>query len=178
MPQLHAPAAEQLSVAEATHAAHAAPATPHVANCDAVHVAPAQHPLGQLLGVQPVHTPPSAQFCADGHAEHAEPPPPQAPLPLPGSHVPFEQHPLGQEVPLQTHAPFRHTCPFTQAGPEPHVQTPALEHRSASVPQVTHATPAVPHAAADATSHTLPRQQPVGHEPLVQVHVPPTHAWP
>jgi hypothetical protein len=91
-----------------------------------------------------------------GQAEHAEPFPPHIPLAFPGSHVLPEQHPLGQEVPSQTHAPLAHTCPATHSGPEPHVQRPALEQPSASIPHVWHVVPAVPHTAADGTSHTRP----------------------
>jgi hypothetical protein len=176
VPQRHSPALEQLSAAVESHAAQAVPATPHVANADVVQFAPAQHPAAQLVGVQPVHTPPSSQFWMAGQAEHAEPFPPHIPLTFPGSHVLPEQHPLGQEVPLQTHAPLTHSCPRTHAGPDPQVQRPAPEQPSASIPQVWQRVPAVPQTAADGTSHTRPWQHPVGHEPGVQTHVPLTHA--
>jgi hypothetical protein len=62
VPQRHAPALEQLSAVVELHGPQATPATPHVANADVVQFAPAQQPFGQLVGVQPVHTPPSSQF--------------------------------------------------------------------------------------------------------------------
>lgn len=176
VPQRHSPALEQLSAAVGSQGAQAVPAIPHVANADVVQFAPAQQPFAQLVGVQPVHTPPSSQFCIAGQAEHAEPFPPHTPLAFPGSHVLPEQHPLGQEVPLQTHAPLTHSWPAAHSGPEPQVQRPAPEQPSASFPQAWHVAPAVSHATADGTSHTRPSQHPVGHEPGVQAHVPLTHS--
>jgi hypothetical protein len=61
-PQLHAPAAEQLSALAATHAEQATPATPQLANAEVSQVAPEQQPLGQLAAVQPVQAPPLSQF--------------------------------------------------------------------------------------------------------------------
>jgi hypothetical protein len=178
VPQLHAPAVEQLFALDAAQGTQAAPATPQVVNVDVSHVAPAQHPSGQLVGVQPVQVPASLQFCSEGHAVHPEPPAPHIPVALPGSHVLPEQQPFGHEVPLHTHAPSTHTCSAVHFGPDPQTHAPALEQPLASAPQDTHAAPAVPHASTDATSHTLPWQHPVGHDVDVQAHIPPTHAWP
>jgi hypothetical protein len=155
-PQLHAPAAEQLSALAATHAEQATPATPQVANAEVSQVAPEQQPLGQLAAVQPVQAPPASQFWFDGQVAHAEPPPPHIASLVPGSHVLPEQHPWGQEVPLHTHAPRTHICPVVHAAPEPQVQAPLAEQPSATAPHATHASPAVPHARLEAGSHTLP----------------------
>jgi len=156
VPQLHAPALEQLSALVATQAAQAFAATPHVENVEVSHAAPRQQPLPQLLGVQAEQVPLASHVWGDGHVEHAEPPLPHAEAVLPGSQVVPEQHPCGHEVPLQTQAPDTHACPAAHAGPEPQAQAPELEQWSASAPHAVHALPAVPHAAVDAVSHTLP----------------------
>jgi hypothetical protein len=48
---------EQLSDLARSHAAQASPPVPQVLKVEASHVAPAQQPLGQFNGVQPVQTP-------------------------------------------------------------------------------------------------------------------------
>jgi hypothetical protein len=175
---LHCPFAEQLSEIVGSQAEQAVPATPQLANAGVLQFAPAQHPFGQLEAVHPVHTPAALQIWLAGHAEHAVPPLPQAPLSLPDSHVLPLQQPLGQEVPLHTQTPPTQTCPVPHAAPVPQAHAPEVVHRLAWAPQATQAAPPVPHAPVDGVSQTLPWQQPVGQDVALQTQLPPTHAWP
>ena len=78
-PHLQTPAVEQLFAIVESHAAQAAPPTAHVAKAGAVHVAPEQQPLAQLVEVQLVQTW-FAQFWGgvEGQMEHPVPPEPHA----------------------------------------------------------------------------------------------------
>ena len=58
-PHRQAPANEQLSALVVSHPVQASPSTPQVVRVDVSQVPPAQHPVGQLAGVQPVHTLPT-----------------------------------------------------------------------------------------------------------------------
>jgi hypothetical protein len=113
-PHLHAPEVEQLSAFVGSQAVHAAPATPHVASTEVSHVAPAQHPLGQLEAVQPVHTP-EVHVCPPGQGWHAEPPVPHAAVVSPGWQLVPAQHPFGHDVELQMHVPPEQICPAAHA---------------------------------------------------------------
>jgi hypothetical protein len=104
-PHLQAPVAEHVSVLAGSHAAHAAPPTPHAANADGVlHVEPEQQPDGQLVEVHPLHVP---EVQVPGLHDW------QVPPPLPHVVVVFpiwqlwlaSQQPVGHEVALQTHVP-------------------------------------------------------------------------
>jgi hypothetical protein len=66
LPHRHAPAVEQLSAFAGSHAAQAWPPTPQVDSEDMSHIAPAQHPFGQLAIVHPVQTP-AVHICGLGH---------------------------------------------------------------------------------------------------------------
>lgn len=70
------------------------------------------------------------------------------------------QHPLGQEVALQTQAPPLHACPEPQG---PHVLPPLPQDE--------------PLCAVVAT-HVAPLQQPVGQEVALQTHAPALQVWP
>jgi len=73
-------------------------------------------------------------------------------------HAPLLQHPLGQEVALQTHAPLEHVVP---------------------VPQALQAAPAVPQVELlDVRHWPVESQQPLGQEVALQTHAPPEQAWP
>jgi hypothetical protein len=91
----------------------------------------------------------------------------------------FEQQPLAQDVPSQMQAPFTQRWPLAHAAPVlPQVHVPLLVQVSAVAPHVPHVPPAVPQVVRVWASHTPLLQQPFGQEVALQVHVPPTHAWP
>ena len=85
----------------ASHAMHAAPAVPQVANDDARHCVPEQHPLGHAH----VEQAPAPQESPAGHAVQAWPAAPHAAGSFPVRQVAPSQHPLGQEVASQTQLP-------------------------------------------------------------------------
>jgi hypothetical protein len=176
VPQLHWPEVHP-SAMNAVHETHAAPEVPQLPSDGASQLAPAQQPDAQLVEVHDVHALPT-QFCSAGHAEQLVPPEPQAAFEVPGRHVVPEQQPSGQDVPSQTHAPLTHRWPLEQAAPVPQVQVPPLLQVSAVEPQVAQAPPAVPQLVRVCASQTPLWQQPPGHEVALQVHAPPTHAWP
>jgi hypothetical protein len=166
-----------LSAAEEEHDTQATPAVPQLPNPDVSQLAPEQHPLAQLVGVQPVHTPPT-QFCNCGHVEQFAAPVPHIATVVPGSHTLPLQQPVGHDLALHTHCPPAHTCPVPHTPPLPQAHAPAGEHVSAFAPHFWQEAPLVPQAAVDGVSHTLPLQQPAGHDVELQTHCPPAHAWP
>jgi len=97
------------------------------------------------------------------HVLHVDPPAPQAPPLVPLWHAPLRQHPdaqlLGEQPPgfNGAHAWFVHARP---------------------VPQPMQPLPPVPHAEFDVpSSHTLPLQQPDGHDCALQPIGIGAHAW-
>lgn len=174
VPQLHAPDVEQVSAFVGSQATHADPLVPQVMSELMSQTAPAQQPVGQFAGMQPLQTW-FMQVCPIGHDWHADPPVPQALMPMPGKQLEPEQHPIGHEVPLQTHWPPLQSCPEAHAAPPPHVHDPP-EHPSPVLPHATHAEPAMPQWLAEGVSHTLPLQHPVGHDVGLQTHWPFMHA--
>jgi hypothetical protein len=106
------------------------------------------------------------------------PPVPHAVGDVPLSHVDPLQHPFGHELPLQTHSPFTHACFGPHAAPPPQVHAPAVSHPSPEVPQLTQVPPDTPHVAGACPSHTLPLQQPPGHDVELQTQLPLTHCCP
>jgi hypothetical protein len=157
-PQVHLPAAEQASAELDEHAAQVAPAMPHVAKVEPLQVVPLQQPSAQAqLGQTP-----AAQGSPPGHWEHARPALPHALGVLPGWHNPPAQHPLGQEVASQVHAPARHRCPVAQAGAPPHRQSPPPEQESLVVPSQAPQTQAPPtHCWLGEQGGPLPHEGPV-----------------
>ncbi len=124
----------------AVQSAHARPSSPHcVSGSFVTHASPAQHPVGQLLGVHNVSTVP--QLPVDGlqyspwtvQSVHARPPSPHsASLGLP-THAPPEQH---VEHVLGPHGALTHACELpSQASP--------------IIVQLVHAAAPVPHARDD-----------------------------
>jgi hypothetical protein len=95
----------QLSATVGSHDVHASPPMPQAFVERALQVGPEQHPVAHVAA-QPVHTP-LMQLSPVGHISQALPPLPHAPAVLPASHEPFEQQPVGHEVPSHTQAPFR-----------------------------------------------------------------------
>ena len=118
-PQVHFPP-EQASALEAEHWTQAAESLPQAERLGAVHVVPLQQPSAH---VQLVHAP-AGQTSPEGHGAHASPALPHALATLPGWQTPSAQHPLGQEVASQVHAPARHRCPVLHAGALPQRQSP------------------------------------------------------
>jgi hypothetical protein len=107
-PQVQAPLAEQPSAAEPQFV-HAAPAVPQVvAVVGVLHVFPEQHPLGQLVELQPLHAP-LPQVWPVGHIAHMPPAAPHALGSVPGWHVLPWQHPVEQELASQMHVPPEQT---------------------------------------------------------------------
>lgn len=89
-------------------------------------------------------------------------------------HVPPRQHPLGQEVALQTHAPLTHAEPAPQAGPLPqrHVPEVASHPLAVSGAQAVHATPPTAQAEIVGVMQAPPAQHPYGHEVASHTQAP------
>jgi hypothetical protein len=153
------------------------PFVPHAAALGITQVSPEQHPIGQLAGEQPLQTPLLEHF-PPRQIWQPDPPVPHAIGDVPPSHVVPEQHPLGQDVWLHMQLPLTQICWAPHAAPPPQVQAPAVLHPSPEWPQIAHAPPAVPHAAGVCSSHTLPLQQPFGHDAGLHTHCEPTQACP
>jgi hypothetical protein len=161
----------QLSATRVLHARQASPPTPHALVERALHVEPEQQPCVQVC-VHPVHAP-DAQLSPFGHVWHWLPPLPQAPSVLPVWQRPLAQHPVGQVVPSQTQAPLRQRWPATHAPFVPHMQTPAMEHESASsAGHAAHIVPGVAQAASERSVQPSGPQQPFGHDAASQMQAP------
>jgi len=85
-----------LSARAGSHITHAAPPEPHDVVDSAAHVDPEQHPLGQVVALQPVHAPPVQ--APPLQSWQAAPPVPQLMPLVPARQVVPEQQPLGQDV--------------------------------------------------------------------------------
>ena len=72
------------------------------------------------------------------------------------------QHPVGQEVASQTHAPPTQRWPAPHAAPPPQVQPPAMQPSALLGSQDTHAPPPAPHVVGEAVWHVEPVQHPSG----------------
>jgi hypothetical protein len=140
-------------------------------------VAPEQQPLGQLVALQPLHTPPT-QLCPPGQASQAPPPLPQEAALLPGRQAPPEQQPVAHDVPSHTQVLATHRCPGVQASTPPQRQVPPEEQLSERSSQTAQVEPAAPQVASERVSHRLPRQQPLGQDVASQVHRPPLQRCP
>jgi hypothetical protein len=125
-PHWHCPVAPQLSARVRSQVTHAAPPNPQVAVERAAQVEPEQHPEGQLVVLQSLHTPPAqirpAQFW------QALPALPQLVLLVPGKQVVPEQQPLGHDVRSQVQTPVTQRWPAAHGPPAPHWQAPVVEH--------------------------------------------------
>lgn len=194
-PHWQTPPDEQLSEIWLSHGAQAVPGAPQERSERVSHVLPLQQPCGHDVASQ-THCP-ACEQCRPG--EHESPAPhlqdpsdpqlfdtvgshaKQVDPALPhmvtdrGSHAAPLQHPLGHEVPSHTHCPPTQRCPGAHAVCPPHVHWPAV-HPSAVASQATQAPPPDPQVVAEAASHVLPEQQPLGHtQPL---HAPAVHVSP
>lgn len=150
---------------------------------------PRQQPNEQVLGVQPLQTPP-AQVWLVGQAWQVSPclPHSLSLLPIRQLRPSDEQHPA-QVAGSQMHAPLMHRVPRSQAGAEPQAQTPLVVHESdRSGSQAVQARPDLPHAPSGAgppsevcaTSQMLSLQQPLGHDNASHRQAPLTQCspWP
>lgn len=179
-PHRHAPPVQAFVVP--VQAEQAAPPVPHAAAVCAVptmHAPALQQPVGQLAALHtqapptqrnpaphaapvPQRQAPEVQRSpASPQLEHAAPAAPQA-VALVGVQTLPTQHPLGQLVASQTHAPPTHRCPEPHAAPAPHAQAPLRQLSEAGAPHAAQVAPAVPHVVVAFCRHVPARQQPVG----------------
>jgi len=176
-PQLQLPASHAFADG-ALQAAQLAPARPHAAIAvPAWHTPLRQHPVAQLVALQPAHAWP-AHACPAGHVWHAEPPVPHAPAAVPVWQASFAQQPVGQLCALHTQRPPEHAWPGAHAGPEPHWHAPPLHESARVASQMAQPPPLVPHIAADGVTHWSFEQHPFGQLCASQVHAPETQRWP
>jgi hypothetical protein len=121
-------------------------------------VAEAQHLPSELKQEAAVHSHvPLSHASPPVHDLHAPPLDPHVAMLCVSQVVPL-QHPSGQDVPSQTHAPSS-----VQRWP---------------VLQPKHAAPPVPHWPSDSfarSTHVVPSQQPEGHDVALQTHLPALH---
>jgi len=176
-PQVQLPAAEQPSATFASQPTQAAPPVPQVVRAGGLQVAPEQQPFGQLVELQPLHVP-FVQVWPPGQVWQAPPPVPHEGPVSPGRQLPFEQHPVGHDVPSHTQVLPMQRWPGAQAAAPPQRQVPADEQLSARSSQVTHVDPASPQVASERVSQVFPWQQPLGHDVLSQVQRPERQRWP
>ena len=96
---------------------------------------------------------------------------------MPGSQTLPLQQPDEHEVVLQTQLPEMHSWPLAQGDPLPHAHTPPAVHISEVGPQLAQVLPPAPQSLDEVGStHTLPLQQPPGHDVASHTHDPPLHA--
>ncbi|MBX7115206.1 MAG: hypothetical protein K1X64_12835 [Myxococcaceae bacterium] len=137
-----------------------------------------QQPLGQLAAVQPEHCWP-VQVCGEGQLWHILPPPPHSLVAVPALHTSPKQQPEGHDSGVHLHTPPTQRCVEGQAVLLlPHTQWPSWHWSAKAESQVLQALPPNPHAPSSPTLHWSFSQQPLGHDPAVQRHWPPTHTWP
>lgn len=136
-------------------------------SCPALQAGPAPHrqlPLRQAFAVIGLH------------ALQLAPPLPQLVV-VGDRHIPWLQHPLGQEAPSQTHVPPAQRCPAAQAGPLPQRHTPEAQE-SAVASHARQAAPPAPQVPTVLPGSQLPLlQQPV-HDAASQTQVPLAQRWP
>jgi len=176
-PHEQAPVAEQLSERVASQPTQTAPPLPQLVSDGAMQVAPAQHPFGQLVLLQPLQWP-AVQVWPAGQVVQALPPPPHELALSPERHAPAEQQPLGHDVLSQTQVLATQRCPGAQVAPVPHRQTPVAEQLSERASHATQLAPAVPQAATDRVEQIAPLQHPPGHDVPSQTHSPLAQRWP
>ena len=177
VPHEQAPVGEQLSARVASHPTQTAPPLPQLVSDGVLQVAPAQHPLGQLVALQPLQCP-AVQVWPAGQVVQALPPPPHELALSPERHAPAEQHPLGHDVLSQTQVLATQRCPGAQVAPVPQRQTPVAEQLSERASQATQLAPAVPQAATERVEQIAPLQQPPGQDVPSQTHRPLSQRWP
>lgn len=186
----------ELHVDDEGHSAHVEPPTPHASLVvPALHVVPSQQPAHDAPSQ--THSPSSQRWPAGHgalepqrhcplalhrsvltglHATHAPPLGPHAPNEGVVQVEPKQQP--AHVVESQTHPPALQRWPAAHAGPVPQRHSPSV-HESASVEShVPQAAPPVPHIVLELVRHTLPSQQPLGHDVASHTHMPSMHRWP
>jgi hypothetical protein len=128
---------------------------PQVVSEGWLQVAPEQHPLGQLVALQPLHRP-AVQVCPAGQRSQTLPPAPQDVTLLPVRQAPPEQHPVGQDVPSQTQVLPMQRWPASHAGLIPQRQAPIEEQLSARVSHMAQVDPASPQVGKDRAAQVVP----------------------
>jgi hypothetical protein len=176
-PQTQAPVAEQPSARVASHPTQTAPPLPQVASEGGLQVAPEQHPVGQLVALQPLQRPP-VQVWPAGQVWQAPPPPPQEATVTPARQAPCAQQPVGHDVPSQTQVLAMQRWPSAQAPALPQRQPPADEQLSERASQATQVEPALPQVVVERVEQVVPLQQPLGHDVASHWHRPPAQRWP
>lgn len=151
---------------------HLVPAVPHVPRVAGRHVAPLQHPLGQVTELQLSQTP--AVQPTPPQLSHAAPPLPHLEGRSPGRQL-FRLQQPAHERPSHTQVPPSQRCPVAHAAPTPHAQLPLESQPSPIGSQETHASPPIPHEASVGVRHTSPSQQPPGHDVASHTHELVTH---
>jgi hypothetical protein len=177
LPHEQAPDVEQLSARVASQPMQTAPPLPQLVGDGALHTAPAQQPLGQLVALQPLQWP-AVQVWPAGQVVQALPPPPHEVTLSPVKHAPPEQQPLGQDVPSQTQVLATQRCPGVQVAPAPQRQVPVAEQLSERASQATQLDPALPQAATERVEQIAPLQQPPGQDVASQTQSPLSQRWP
>jgi hypothetical protein len=163
LPHVHAPPEEQPSPV-APHDWQALPRVAHAVPDVAVQTLPVQQPVGHEFESQtqlpPMHSCPAEHALPAphrqapageqlseyvlSHATHALPSVPQ--LPMTGArHVLPEQHPVGHDVELHTHAPLEQIWPAAHGPLVPHMHDPPVQRSADVVEHTVHAAPPVPH---------------------------------
>lgn len=162
----------------ALQALHAWPLVPQaIAVVGVTQLVPEQHPLAQLVALQPSQAP-LKQRSTPGQVPQLPPPAPQAAGVVPGKHVVPEQQPA-HEVGSQTQWPPEQCWPGSHWAPVPQVHAPELEQPSARVvSQLMQVEPIVPQVAMLRFRQLAPLQQPLGQETTSHTQVPPLQRWP
>jgi hypothetical protein len=178
-PQTHAPLAQVSAAPPMVQSWQVRPMVAHCVPLSVVWHRPfLQHPVAQLVALQPEHMPASVHVWLPGqvwqtlcwpHAPGLEPPSHVLPSP--------EQQPVHRLV-SQTQAPITQRRPEPHEGPVPHLHAPPV-HVSAPGPQGAQAWPAATHAEVDIGLHAcVPSQQPEVHEVALHLQVPWSQYWP
>lgn len=113
----------------------------------------------------------------DEQALQAAPPAPHADA-VGVTHWLFWQHPDGQLAALHWQAPPTHAWPWSQAGPAPQVQAPAVQRSVATRWQEVHTWPFAPQAESEAVMQAPAKQQPEQVVESQPVQLPATHSAP
>jgi hypothetical protein len=197
-PQLHTPAAEQLSVSSGSQVAQATPSIPQAPTEEGLQTPLLQQPSGQLVPSQ-TQSPVRQCWCSPqaGSVPHRQLPSAEqvlersrsqltqvAPLTphvsgLRCKQLPSWQQPDGQELESHTQRPSTQRAPPWQAEDCPQLHPPSAPQPSAPMPQARQTPPPCPQSlAVVAWTQVLPVQQPSGQELGVHTHEPFTHASP
>ena len=178
-PHWHRPP-PQLSARTRLHAPQKFPLRPQVFRFCAgwsTHAPALQHPLGQLVALQPSHC---AFTQLPLHDWHITPPAPHAVFWSPVTHWFPAQHPA-QLAGSHSHASFTQICPGPQAtafAPAPHTHAPPVQRSAEAALHAEQLEPGPPHEANVGVSTHCPDSQQPGQVDALHSHTPFTHACP